>query len=68
MSEFAVADASMAFKRLVEEENSGKATIVTRLWDQEGTQLATLALAPLELAAAPAPASDARRCGTLRRT
>ncbi len=38
MSDFVVVDASVAFKWLVEEENSDKATALTRLWDDHGTQ------------------------------
>ena len=50
MSEFVVVDASVAFKWLVEEENSDKATALTRLWDDEGTQLAAPHLMPFEVA------------------
>ena len=50
MSEFVVVDASVAFKWLVEEENSDKATALTRLWDDEGTQLAAPSLMPFEVA------------------
>lgn len=50
MSEFAVGDASMAFKWLVEKHNSGKATAITRNWDDEGTRLAALPLMPFEVA------------------
>ena len=50
MKEFVVVDASVAFKWLVEEENSDKATALTRLWDDEGTQLAAPALMPFEVA------------------
>ena len=50
MSELVVVDASVAFKWLVEEENSDKATALTRLWDDEGTQLAAPSLMPFEVA------------------
>lgn len=50
MSEFVVVDASLAFKWLVEEENSDKATALTRLWDDQGTQLAAPPLMPFEVA------------------
>ena len=50
MSEFVVVDASVAFKWLVEEENSDKATALTRLWDDEGVQLAAPHLMPFEVA------------------
>ncbi len=50
MSEFVVVDASVAFKWLVEEENSDKATELTRLWDDEGVQLAAPSLMPFEVA------------------
>ena len=50
MSEFVVVDASVAFKWLVEEENPDKATALTRLWDDEGTQLAAPSLMPFEVA------------------
>ena len=50
MSEFVVVDASVAFKWLVEEENSDKATALTRLWDDEGVQLAAPPLMPFEVA------------------
>ena len=50
MSEFVVVDASVAVKWLVEEENSDKATALTRLWDDEGTQLAAPSLMPFEVA------------------
>ena len=50
MSEFVVVDASVAFKWLVEEENSDKATALTRLWDDEGTQLVAPPLMPFEVA------------------
>ena len=50
MNEFVVVDASVAFKWLVEEENSDKATALTQLWDDEGTQPAAPALMPFEVA------------------
>ena len=50
MSEFVVVDASVAFKWLVEEQNSDKATALTRLWDDEGTQLVAPSLMPFEVA------------------
>jgi len=50
MSEFVVVDASLAFKWLVEEENSDRATALTRLWDDQGTQLAAPPLMPFEVA------------------
>ena len=50
MSEFVVVDASLALKWLVEEENSDKATALTRLWSEQGTQLAPPPLLPFEVA------------------
>ena len=50
MSEFVVVDASLAFKWLVEEENSDRATTLARLWDDEGCQLAAPPLMPFEVA------------------
>lgn len=50
MSDFVVVDASVAFKWLVEEENSDKATALTRLWDDEGTQLMAPPIMPFEVA------------------
>lgn len=50
MSEFVVVDASVALKWLIEEENSDKATALTRLWDDEGTQPVAPALMPFEVA------------------
>ena len=50
MSEFAVVDASLAFKWLVEEENSDRATALARLLDDEGSQLAAPPLMPFEVA------------------
>ena len=38
MSDFAVVDASVAFKWLVEEEHSDTATALVRLWNEEGIQ------------------------------
>ena len=48
MNEFVVVDASVTFKWLVEEENSDKATALTRLWDNQGAQLAAPRLMPFE--------------------
>ena len=50
MSEFVVVDASVAFKWLVEEENSDKATALARLSDDDGIQLAAPAIMPFEVA------------------
>lgn len=50
MSDFVVVDASVAFKWLVEEENSDKATALTRLWDDEGTQPMAPPIMPFEVA------------------
>ena len=50
MSEFVVVDASVAFKWLVEEEHSDRATALTRLWDDQGTRLAAPPLLPFEVA------------------
>ena len=50
MSEFVVVDASLAFKWLVEEEHSDRATALARLWDDEGSQLAAPPLMPFEVA------------------
>ncbi len=50
MSEFVVVDASLAFKWLVEEEDSDKATTLTRLWGDQGTQIAAPPLMPFEVA------------------
>ena len=50
MSEFVVVDASLAFKWLVEEEHSDRATALARLWDDEGCQLAAPPLMPFEVA------------------
>lgn len=50
MSEFVVVDASVAFKWLVEEEHSDKATALVRLSDDNGIQLAAPAIMPFEVA------------------
>ena len=50
MSEFVVVDASLAFKWLVEEENSDKATALTRRWSDQGKQMAAPPLLPFEVA------------------
>lgn len=50
MSEYVVVDASVAFKWLVEEEHSDKATALTRLWDDEGRRLAAPQLMSFEVA------------------
>lgn len=50
MTDFVVVDASLAFKWLVEEENSDRATTLTRLWDDQGIQLAAPPLMPFEVA------------------
>ena len=50
MSEFVVVDASIAFKWLVEEEHSDKATALVRLWDDNGMQLAAPSIMPFEVA------------------
>ena len=50
MSDFVVVDASLAFKRLVEEEYSDRATTLTRLWDDAGTRVAAPFLMPFEVA------------------
>ena len=49
MSEFVVADASLAFKWLVEEENSDKATAIARSWDSQGLRLAAPCFMPTEV-------------------
>ena len=49
MSEFVVADASLAFKWLVEEENSDKATAIARFWDDQGLRLAAPCFMPTEV-------------------
>lgn len=50
MSDFVVVDASVAFKWLVEEEHSDKATDLARQWNDEGIQLAAPPLMPFEVA------------------
>lgn len=50
VGDFVVVDASVAFKWLVEEENSDKATALARLWDDEGMQVAAPPLMPFEVA------------------
>lgn len=50
MSEYVVVDASVAFKWLVEEEHSDKATALVRLWDDEGSRLAAPQLMSFEVA------------------
>ena len=50
MSEFVVVDASLAFKWLIEEEDSERAVTLARLWDDEGSQPAAPALMPFEVA------------------
>ena len=50
MSEYVVVDASVAFKWLVEEEHSDKATALARLWDDEGARLAAPHLMLFEVA------------------
>lgn len=50
MSEFAVVDASVAFKWLVEEEYSDEATSLTRLGIDEGIQPTAPSLMPFEVA------------------
>ncbi len=49
MSDFVVVDASVAFKWLVEEEHSDKATALARIWDDAGTRLAAPHLMPFEV-------------------
>lgn len=49
MSEFVVADASLAFKWLVEEENSDKATAIARSWNDQGLRLAAPCFMPTEV-------------------
>ncbi len=49
MSEFIVADASLAFKWLVEEENSGRATAIARFWSNQGLRLAAPCFMPTEV-------------------
>ena len=50
VSEFVGVDASLAFKWLVEEENSDRATGLARHWDDQGSQLAAPQLMPFEVA------------------
>ncbi len=50
MSEYVVVDASVAFKWLVEEEHSDKATDLVRRWDDEGSRLAAPQLMSFEVA------------------
>ena len=50
MTEYVVVDASVAFKWLVEEEHSDKATALARLWDDEGARLAAPHLMVFEVA------------------
>lgn len=50
MSEFVVVDASVAFKWLVEEQNSDKATALVRLSDDNGILLAAPTIMPFEVA------------------
>lgn len=50
MSDFVVVDASIAFKWLVEEEYSDKATALARFWDDNGMQLAAPSIMPFEVA------------------
>ncbi|MDE2823347.1 MAG: type II toxin-antitoxin system VapC family toxin [Chloroflexota bacterium] len=50
MSEYVVVDASVAFKWLVEEEHSDKATALVRRWDDEGARLAAPHLMSFEVA------------------
>ena len=50
MNEFVLIDASVAIKRLVEEENFDTATLLTRLWDDEDTPLAASHLMPFQIA------------------
>ena len=44
-----VVDASVAFKWLVEEEHSDKATALARLWDDEGVRLTAPHFMPFEV-------------------
>ena len=50
VGEFVVVDASLAFKWLVEEENSDRATALARIWADQGTQLAAPPIMPFEVA------------------
>ena len=49
MSDFVVVDASLAFKWLVEEENSEVAHAILQVWDRQGIGLAALHLMPFEI-------------------
>ena len=49
MSEYVVVDASVAFKWLVEEEHSDRATTLTQFWDYEGMRLAEPQLMSFEV-------------------
>jgi predicted nucleic acid-binding protein len=49
VSEFVVADASLAFKWLVKEENSDKATDIARFWNGQGLRLAAPCFMPTEV-------------------
>ena len=50
MSEFAVVDASVAFRWQVEEEYPDEATALTRLWIDEGIPPTAPSLMPFEVA------------------
>ena len=50
MSEYVVVDASVAFKLLVEEELSDRATALVRRWDDGGSRLAAPQLMSFEVA------------------
>ena len=49
MSDFVVVDASLAFKWLVEEENSDAAHAILQVWDRQGIGLAAPHLMPFEV-------------------
>lgn len=49
MSDFVVVDASLAFKWLVEEENSDVAHSILQVWDRQGIGLAAPHLMPFEV-------------------
>ena len=49
MSDFVVVDASLAFKWLVEEENSDVAHATLQVWDRQGIGLAAPHLMPFEV-------------------
>lgn len=49
MSNFVVVDASLAFKWLVEEENSDAAHAILQVWDRQGIGLAAPHLMPFEV-------------------